>query len=69
MALGVLFVMMVLWWSDIFPTAFVALGSVFYVIGGGNAVSMGILLSIVSNAIPDDKRYVVFDFSSFMLKY
>ncbi|PQE07205.1 major facilitator superfamily transporter protein [Rutstroemia sp. NJR-2017a BVV2] len=60
MALGVLFVMMVLWWEDVFPTAFVALGSVFYVIGGGNAVSMGILLSIVSNVIPDDQRAVAF---------
>jgi hypothetical protein len=59
MALGVLFVMMVLWWEDVFPTSFVALGPVFYVIGGGNAVSMGILLSIVSNVIPDDQRYVI----------
>ncbi|PQE05037.1 major facilitator superfamily transporter protein [Rutstroemia sp. NJR-2017a BBW] len=60
MALGVLFMMMVLWWEDVFPTAFVALGPVFYVIGGGNAVSMGILLSIVSNVIPDDQRAVAF---------
>lgn len=61
MALGVLFTMMVLWLPNVFPTPFVALGSAFLLIGGGTAVVIGILLSMISDVIPEDRRFV-FDF-------
>ncbi|KAJ5642335.1 hypothetical protein N7490_006335 [Penicillium lividum] len=60
MALGVLFTMMVLWLPNVFPTPFVALGSAFLLVGGGTAVVIGILLGMISDVIPEDKRATAF---------
>lgn len=47
---------MVLWFYTIFPTMLVIMGGLFTLVGGGNAVLGGILLSMVSDVIPEDKR-------------
>ena len=47
---------MVLWWPAVFPiwTIYIAAGFVF--IGGGSALLVGVILSIVSDVIEEDKR-------------
>ena len=63
MALSVLFTMMVLWFPNVFPTKFIALDSAFLLIGGGNAVVLGILLSMIYDVVPDDKRFLQISFA------
>ncbi|RDL36303.1 uncharacterized protein BP5553_05655 [Venustampulla echinocandica] len=60
MALSVLFTMMVLRFPDVFPTELIALDSAFLLIGGGTAVVWAILLSMISDIFPDDKRATAF---------
>ncbi|KAI0126593.1 major facilitator superfamily transporter [Xylariales sp. AK1849] len=60
MALGILWDMMVLWFPKVFPIGLVTLASVFILIGGGGAVLIGIVLSMVSDVIPEDKRAAAF---------
>ncbi|KAK2755915.1 hypothetical protein FQN54_005711 [Arachnomyces sp. PD_36] len=52
--------MMILWFPDVFPTELVALDAAFLLIGGGNAVIIGILLSMISDVFPEDKRATAF---------
>jgi hypothetical protein len=56
LALGVFWDMTVLWFHDIFPPKLIALSSLFISVGGGNAVMVGMLLSMVSDVVPEDKR-------------
>lgn len=50
--------MIVLWFDTVFPPIMVVSSSLFQFIGGGNPVLVGILLSMVADLIPEDKRLV-----------
>lgn len=56
LGLQILWIMMVLYWHTVFPiwTIYIAAGFVF--IGGGSALLLGIVLSIVSDVVEEDKR-------------
>jgi hypothetical protein len=56
LALGIMWIMVVLWFYQFFPTILVALSSLSVLVGGGNAVLVGILLSMISDVIPEEKR-------------
>ncbi|KAK9425496.1 putative Major facilitator superfamily transporter [Seiridium unicorne] len=59
-ALSILWMMAVLWFDTVFPPSMIASACLWRFVGGGNAVVGGILLSMVSDVIPEDKRATAF---------
>ncbi|KAH8682472.1 major facilitator superfamily transporter [Xylariales sp. PMI_506] len=60
MSLGILWDMIVLYFHNTFPVELVPLDALFMVVGGGNAVVVSILMSMVSDIVPEEKRAVAF---------
>lgn len=60
LAIGVFWIMTILWFSNIFPVIMITTGSLWRFLGGGNAVLVAILLSMISDVIPEDKRAAAF---------
>lgn len=56
LALDLLWVMTVLRFHTIFPPGLVALASIFLCVGGGQPAMVGMLLSMVSDVVPSEKR-------------
>ncbi|KAI1209185.1 MFS general substrate transporter [Annulohypoxylon truncatum] len=52
--------MMVLYFHTVFPVELIWLGSVGYAIGGGNAVLVGIILSMITDSTSEEERAVAF---------
>lgn len=51
--------MTVLWFDTVFPPSLIAMGCIFRFIGGGSPVLLGIILSMISDVISEDKRSVL----------
>lgn len=47
---------MVLWWHTVFPIWTIYIAAGFVCIGGGSALLVGVILSIVSDVMEEDKR-------------
>lgn len=56
MTLGCACTMTVLWFRDIFPVKLIWLEAVAQLVGGGNPVAMGMLLSIIADVTDEEER-------------
>lgn len=56
MMIGSAVTMLVLWFRDVFPVELIWLEAAAQVIGGGNPVAMGLLLSIIADATTEEER-------------
>ncbi len=52
-------VMIVLWFGDIFPTRLILLQSVFKVVGGGDTVGVAVIYSIIADVVSEADRLVL----------
>ncbi|KAI1844605.1 hypothetical protein JX266_009278 [Neoarthrinium moseri] len=59
-SLGIIWDITVLWFPSVFPPSLIALSCLFLLVGGGNAVLIGIVYSMVSDVISEDKRATAF---------
>ncbi|ORY57232.1 major facilitator superfamily transporter [Pseudomassariella vexata] len=60
LTLNLIWAVLVLWFDKIFPVQLMWLGSVCLLLGGGNAVLPAVLLTMVSDVVPEEKRAVAF---------
>ncbi|KAH8202714.1 hypothetical protein TruAng_003090 [Truncatella angustata] len=60
MALSILWMMAILWFNSVFNPALIATACLFRLIGGGSPVVIGVILSMVSDVIPEDGRATAF---------
>lgn len=56
MALGAACTITVLWFRDVFPVKLIWLEAVAQLVGGGNPVAIGMLLSIIADATNEEER-------------
>ncbi len=56
--LSAVWIALVLWFRDFFPTRLLLLQAVFQVIGGGNTVSVAVLYSVVADVVSEAERSV-----------
>lgn len=56
LAMSIIWFMTVLWFDTVFNPTMIALSCLFRFVGGGNAVLIGILLSMISDVVPEDQR-------------
>ncbi|KAI5864839.1 MFS general substrate transporter [Durotheca rogersii] len=60
MVLSALWTMAVLYFDDVFPLWLIWFGSAGALVGGGNAVTSGVLMSMTTDATTDDERAIAF---------